>query len=156
MGYELEAVIADGGLLAEVTRGLADAVLVPLGYRNLSLLPITDEFFDGVTDGSPSGALGLRRIPGGFTSVLADWSRGGPLAYVEADFFGGVGSQGAAVWADSKLVLGPLRVAENEPFGTRSPISQALLWLGVVARHGEDEFATVGLGWHRHTEDWVS
>jgi hypothetical protein len=156
MGYELQAVIADGGLLAEVTRELPGAVLVPLGYGRLTLLPITDEFFDSVTDGSTSGALGLTRIPGGFTSVLANWSRSGPVAYVEADFFGGVGSQGAAVWADGKLVEGPLHVAENEPFGFRSPISQALLYLGVVARTGEDEFATIGLGRHRRIEDWAN
>ncbi|MFF8874484.1 hypothetical protein [Streptomyces massasporeus] len=41
-------------------------------------------------------------------------------------------------------------------FEKGSPVSQALRRLGVVARAGEDEFTTVGLDRHRHSEAWVS
>ncbi|MFJ6524686.1 hypothetical protein ACIQMZ_05365 [Streptomyces longwoodensis] len=88
-------------------------------------------------------------MPGGFDRVLAGWSAGGPVAYVEAEYFGGVGEQRAAVWEGGALVLGPLQAEEGRPFPPAgSPVSRALRRLGVAARAGEDEFSAVGL--HRH------
>ncbi|MFZ4239691.1 hypothetical protein ACOZGD_31515 [Streptomyces murinus] len=69
---------------------------------------MTDEVFDAVTDGGTEGALGFWRLPGGFEKLLARWSAAGPVAYVEAEYFGGTGEQRAAVSADGELVLGPL------------------------------------------------
>lgn len=155
MGYELQAVIAHCDLLHAVTRDRPEALVAAL-EQGLALLPITDEFFDSVTDGSRAGGLGFRCLPGGFEHRLAEWSLVGPIAYVEADYFGGVGSQRAAVWSGGELVFGPLNVAVGEAFSAEgSPVSQALRCLGVVADDGADEFDAVGLGRHRHGDDWV-
>jgi hypothetical protein len=155
MGYELKAVIAGSGILEAGARDLPHAVLAPL-EQGLSLLPITEEFFDSVTDGAPIGAHGFYFLPGGFESVLAAWSQAGPVAFVEASFGGGVGRQDAAVWSAGEIVLGPLHVEPQQPFGAAgSPISQALRRLGVVARAGEDEFVAAGLTRHRYTETWA-
>ncbi len=87
--------------------------------------------------------------------MLAARSAHGPLAYVEADFFGGTGSQYTQVWDGGKSALGPLLMNEaDEPPPDGSPISRALRHLGVVAA-GSDEFDAVGLGRQRETEDWV-
>jgi hypothetical protein len=51
-------------------------------HQGLSLLPVTDEFFDAVGDGSPD-MLGLWHLPGGFGCVLATWSKTGPGHYVD-------------------------------------------------------------------------
>ncbi|MEV2191868.1 hypothetical protein AB0I02_12855 [Streptomyces phaeochromogenes] len=118
---------------------------------------MTDEVFDAVTDGSSAGALGFWLLPGGFEKVLAQWSAAGPVAYVEADYFGGVGEQRAAVWADGALVLGPLDVPARRRFSRAvSPISQALRRLGARRSLGEDEFDAVGLDRHRGNNGWVS
>jgi hypothetical protein len=78
------------------------------------------------------------------------------VAYVEADYFGGVGSQVAALWDAGQLVLGPVvRPEHRRTRGDLSPISQALRRLGVSARGHVDEFDAVGLGQHRHVEDWL-
>jgi hypothetical protein len=67
-----------------------------------------------------------------------------------------VGTQRAAVWAARGLALGPLRLAEHEPFPPDgSPISQALRRLGVERRDAVDEFAAAGLDRHRHASDWI-
>ncbi|MFF2432010.1 hypothetical protein [Streptomyces mirabilis] len=117
---------------------------------------MTDQLFDAATDGT-EGLPGFWRLPGGFDKRLADWSAAGAVAYVEAEYFGGVGEQHAAVWADGAVVLGPLHVLEGQPFGSAgSPISQALQRLGVVADAATDEFATVELDRHRHSEDWIA
>ncbi|MEV8311993.1 hypothetical protein AB0P36_32930 [Streptomyces flavidovirens] len=72
----------------------------------MSLMPMTDALFDSVADGSDAGALGFWRLPGGFEKTLAYWSTDGPVAYVEAEYFGGVGEQKAAVWYGGTIVLG--------------------------------------------------
>jgi hypothetical protein len=161
MGYDLQAVIAGRGMLDAVVRDLPAARPAALG-QGLSLMPMTDALFDSLagdslTDGSAADALGFRRLPAGFGKTLADWSTDGPVAYVEAEYFGGVGEQRAAVWEGGALVLGPLHVQENEPFPPDgSAISQALRRLGAVASAGEDEFSAVGLDRHRHAEGWIT
>ncbi|MFJ8871452.1 hypothetical protein ACIRD6_37615 [Streptomyces sp. NPDC102473] len=156
MGYDLKAVIADGDTLRGAARDLPAARLASIG-QGLSLMPMTDALFESAADGSGVGALGFWRLPAGFEQVLAAWSAGGPVAYVEAEYFGGVGEQRAAVWEVGAIVLGPLHVGEGQlipPAG--SPISQALRRLGVAASAGMDEFSAVGLDRHRRNEAWIA
>ena len=96
-------------------------------------------------------------LPNGFDRVLAGWSAAGPVAYVEADYFGGVGSQRAVVWLRGEVrpraARGRARAAARArgqldlPRGGR---------LGVACDGALDEFYTVGLGRHRETGDWAS
>ncbi|MFD3416715.1 hypothetical protein [Streptomyces decoyicus] len=156
MGYELQAVIAGGELLCAASRDLSGAGVVPLD-QDLSLMPMTNELFDAFTGGSADRASGFWRLPGGFGRLLAQWSTAGPVAYVEAEYFGGAGEQQAAVWSDGAVVLGPLHAPEGQPFPRAgSPIAQALRRLGAVADAAGDEFSAVGLDRHRHTEDWIA
>ncbi|NJP44570.1 hypothetical protein [Actinacidiphila epipremni] len=186
MGYDLRAVIGGAELVRGVVRdlgagaapdpacglarGLTDGPAYGLAYglahelgQGLALLPMTDELFDAVTNGDTGCAWGFFFLPGGFGARLARWSAAGaggaaagPLAYVEADFFGGVGEQHAAVWQGGDLALGPLHMGVDEPFDADgSPISQALRHLGAVAGDAYDEFAAVGLRRHRRTGDWA-
>ncbi|MEV1069389.1 hypothetical protein [Streptomyces sp. NPDC050263] len=156
MSYELRAVIADDALLRDATRETGTARLVPL-HRNVSLLPVTGDFFDAVTDGSSDRPLNFWSMPSGFDLRLALWSSTGPVAYVEAEYFGGAGEQQAAVWNNGALVLGPLLLPEGSalPAGG-SPISQALRCLGIRRAGAYDEFEAAGLGRHRHTDDWAA
>ncbi|RSO09121.1 hypothetical protein DMH26_01970 [Streptomyces sp. WAC 05379] len=155
MGYELQAVIAGDELLRAASRDVPGARLATL-RQGLALMPMTDEVFDAVTDGSTVGALGFWRLPGGFEMLLAEWSAAGPVAYVEAEYFGGVGEQRAAVWADGVLALGPLDAPAKKWFSRAvSPISQALRRLGASRSLGEDEFESVGLDRHRNNDDWT-
>jgi hypothetical protein len=157
MGYEIAGVVARAGLLAAAARELPMAVPAPL-RQGFALLPMTDELFDAVTDDGTAGAgrFGFWKFPSGFDRTLLAWSEGGPLAYIEAEFFGGVGSQRAAVWSAGELILGPIAVKEREAFAEAgSPISQALRALGAAAGDGADEFDAVGLNAHRHIDDWL-
>ncbi|MEU6226178.1 hypothetical protein [Streptomyces sp. NPDC047042] len=117
---------------------------------------MTDELFDAVTVGSAGKTLGFWKLPGGFDGRLAEWSAAGPVAYVEAEYFGGVGTQRAAVWAEGLLALGPVDTpARGRLFRSISPISQALRQLGAVRALGEDEFDAVGLARHRDNDGWI-
>ncbi|MFD5628872.1 hypothetical protein [Streptomyces sp. NPDC127072] len=171
MAYVLEAVVARDELLRAVSRELAEAgagaAVVPLA-QGLALMPMTDRLFDAVTDGGDGGdggrdghsgaegSLGFWRLPKGFDGRLAQWSAVGPVAYVEAEYFGGVGEQRAVVWADGAVVLGPLHKPEDRPWSSAgSPLSQALRRLGAVAGATGDEFQAVGLDRHRDTGGWL-
>lgn len=155
MGYELRAVIADRAVLTVAAGGLEQARVVSLG-QEMALVPMTDVLFDAVSDGTTAQGMAFGYLPGGFERVLSAWSSTGPVAYVEAEYFGGVGTQRAAVWARGALVFSPFAVEEHEPVPREgTPISRALRLLGVVTDRGLDEFDTVGLRRYRHLEDWV-
>ena len=155
MGYALQGVLGRSSVL-EPCRLFEHARVVALD-QSVCLLLMTDDFFNEVRqEGAEPGVPGFWKLPTGFDRVLATWSVRGPVAYVEADYFGGVGSQVAAVWDAGQLVLGP--TAEPEHSFTPehpSPISQALQRLGVSARGHFDEFEAVGLDRHRNMEDWL-
>lgn len=156
MSYELQAVIAGDEMLRTVSRELPGSQVVPLG-QGLSLIPMTDEVFDGATDGCGGKDLGFWRLPGGFDTLLAQWSAAGPIAYAEAEYFGGAGEQRAAVWAEGSLALGPLDKPTRKRFWRAvSPVSQALRRLGARRSPGEDEFEALGLDRHRTNGDWIS
>jgi hypothetical protein len=154
--YRLQAVIATEPVLRDFIGSVKDARVVPLG-QHLSLLPMTDVLFDAVTVAGAPELDGFWKAPAGLGRALAACSARGPVAYVEAEYFGGVGTQSAQVWDGRKVVLGPVRLAEgqSDPAGG-SPISQALRRLGVAKGDHFDEFDAVGLGRHRDTDDWLS
>lgn len=70
------------------------------------------------------------------------------LVYIEAEFFGGAGDQAAVVWNNEKIILGPLIEA--------NAINNALRAIGVKLGNFKDEFEALGLGKHRHEEDWLN
>lgn len=173
MTYVLEALLARAALLETLALDLPGAHVEPLG-QGLALIPMTGPLAHSlstpglpgspVSAGSPGSAgdggderpLGFWRLPGGFDRVLADRSQDGPIAYAEAEYFGGTGEQRAAVWDAGALVLGPLHLPEYEPFPAEgSPLSQALRRLGATAGEDFDEFRAVGLRRHRHTQEWA-
>jgi len=155
--YVLQCVIAPVPALAPC-RAFANGVVADLG-QGLGLVPMTRALFDEVrssAEGDPRFEP-AQLFPPGFEVVLADWSVVDSVVYVEAEYFGGVGSQFAAVWRDGALALGPLVLAEDDPRPApgMSPISQALRYLGVSADGHYDEFDAIGLGRHRGVEDWL-
>jgi hypothetical protein len=135
VGYTLEAIIGPSAAIQPVAADLPAAALIALP-QGIAMVPMTDEVFDAagsaVTEARP---LGFWKLPTGFEERLAAWSVAGPVGYLEAEFFGGMGSQRAALWVDGALALGPLAIEEGQPFQRDgSPISRLLRHLGVTRR----------------------
>lgn len=150
MSYSLEAFVARPPVLARLAPGVV-TVALPQGF---ALLPLTDANFAALSEGlslSGAGLTGQDELPE-LPIELADKARlasaAGPLAWLAAESFGGVGGQVAAVWRDHGLTLRPLLGPDA--------IATALLALGVTPATGQDAFAALGLGRHRHTDDWLS
>ncbi|WP_380278620.1 hypothetical protein [Kitasatospora purpeofusca] len=164
MSYELQALIGPAELVAVAAAEVSAARPRPLA-QGLALIPATPEFLAALRFGDEGpaspGAAGFGWFSDGLERRLAAWSKAGPIACVEAEYFGGDGTQRAALWADGRLALGPLTSAELEPFPPEgSPISHVLRRLGVrladtdPAAH--DEFEAAGLGSHRTTAAWAA
>lgn len=96
MGYYLQAVISTEPVLWTLADSIEGACVVPLG-QHLSLLPMTDALFDAVTAAGAAELNGFWKALAGFGSALAACSVNGPVAHVEADYFGGRGTQSAQV-----------------------------------------------------------
>ncbi|MFJ9770058.1 hypothetical protein ACIRVF_02295 [Kitasatospora sp. NPDC101157] len=160
MSYELQALIGMVELLTVAAAEVPAARVVPLA-QGLALIPVTSAVLAALQGDAavprPGGGAGFGWHPDGFELRLAAWSKAGPIACVEAEYCGGVGTQRAAVWSDGRIVLGPLTSEEFQPRPAEgTPISRALRWLGgYVAPGRADEFDSVGLGAHRSTADWV-
>ncbi|MGC4856157.1 hypothetical protein ACLQ24_22915 [Micromonospora sp. DT4] len=163
MGYQLSAVVADVDLLREQTAELDHAVLGEL-RQDFALLPVTPQLVVELTGSLPDFAAGdpSAKQPFGLVlspplaELLAGWSRSGPVAYLEAEFGGGVGHQAAAVWLGGALSWGPRFDDVLDAPRKKWPINEALLRLGVERGSWIDPFAEVGLHLERNTEGWLA
>jgi hypothetical protein len=170
--YRLNAVVGNIEVLRDRTAGLNHAVVAVL-RQEIAVVLVTAPFFEEVTGvlpepfaGRPSGQQPFRHIMSSvFERTLVEWSQWGPVAYVEADFFGGDGYQSAAVWRDGATAWGP--VFDEEFNGPRDgwPINTALARLGVTPsgrtyshdpEQPVDLFDEVGLGLERDMKDWLA
>lgn len=127
----------------------------------LPVLPLDERLHDalhaayGTGDWLDEGAM----LTSTDLAFAAKASRGAALAYVETNYFGGEGTQVAALWRDGALLLKPVAMdAETARQRPRSlwPINVVLRTLGVTAQPGGDEFAALGLERWRGTEDIVA
>ena len=163
MSYQLSAVVADADLLCEATRELDHAVLGGL-RQDFALLPVTPQLVQELTGTPPDYAIDEPGPEAPFTlilspaltEVLARWSQRGQLAYVEAEFAGGVGHQAAAVWLGGALTWGPHFNAALDGPRRDWPINAALIQLGAEPGRWIDPFAELGLHVERSTEGWLA
>lgn len=120
-------------------------------------MPLDDDLRDrlhasyGTGDWEESGPA----LSSGDKAFAAKASQGAQLAYLETDFFGGAGVQGAAVWEDTRLVMAPASIEVGA--GTRRPISiwpinTALKRMGIKPLAGADCFETIGLHLYRSVD----
>ncbi|HDR9765661.1 TPA: hypothetical protein QDC27_001215 [Burkholderia cepacia ATCC 25416] len=147
MPYSLQAIVARSGAFASapLPRGLrvvrlrGDIDMIPLdtAFRNAHAIP-----FCPLTDG------GDTVLPPALLSLCEQLSAHAALAYVEAEFFGGSGTQAHARFADGRA-SGPLVVSDHA-------INEALRHLGVAKGDAFDEFEAIGLDQHRDTDRWLA
>jgi len=157
MGYEIRGVISRGAVAQTVAEQFGPGTRAVELEQGFALVPYTGKAQDHVPGERGAKLSPFWRLDSLVAELLAQVSRAGPLAYVEADFFGGVGEQRAAVWEAGALVWGPTGIEPQQatpPEGT--PISQALRRIGVTrADPVWDEFDALGLRRYRHTDDWL-
>jgi hypothetical protein len=159
VSYELSALAGPHAVAAQAA-GLARAAEAELsqGYGLVLITPaVLDRLGGGV--GKTFGNT-FWHLSAGVEALARRVSHTGPIAYLEAEMFGGVGTQATVVWLNGEVWLGPATTQFGWPPPDRatSPnwaFNQALRQLGVTRGAAYDEFDAAGLGRHRHTEDWA-
>lgn len=114
-----------------------------------SIFPVDDDLIDSkitpVVTPRETGDEFMLLTPA-FETYLRQLSVGGSLAYVETEYFGGTGGQGALVYADGVVRMNP----EWDDSGT---INRALELIGVPRPMNGDRFAHIGFANVRDNED---
>ncbi|MEW4372087.1 hypothetical protein [Paenibacillus kandeliae] len=151
MAYEYQGFIGTKEVLSGLEAKYSSAQSVHL-HGELYTVPFTPDLYDEIHE-SPEASVegsveGMDVLTATVEAICLDISLSGMLAYVEAEYFGGSGSQSCNVWHDGRNVLKELQ--------TDQAFNQALRYLG-VQRHDElDEFEQVQLARHRDTEEWLN
>jgi hypothetical protein len=150
MVYELRAIIGSDRILVELSKSHKFAKVVPLEKGLLYIIPLIDDFLDEITGLQTSnyvrGFYYLHEILYNYLKEISTMK--GMIAYVEADYFGGKGQQGAVVWDGGECIL-------FKELGKMRAINEALRLFGIIKIGSRDEFETVGLSKRRHTDDWI-
>jgi hypothetical protein len=109
MHYDLSAMVSTPQVLEPISAQHRCARVVPLHTANLALIPVTEDLVLDL-DGKSirvSPETGFWKLSIGLQRLLATASARGPIAYLEADYFGREGRQTAAVWNSGVTIYGP-------------------------------------------------
>jgi hypothetical protein len=166
MTYVLHALIAQEHVLDSLAARFQNAHVVRL-KQGIALVPVTEVLQEEIDGGrlpqSSDANTMFYELSNALECVCIDCSANGAVAYVEIEYFGGLGFQTTAVWDAGDIIFGPYKAGDepgepnmvmNPPL-SEMPCNKALRLLGVKSRQGKDEFATVGLDTRRRTEQWI-
>ena len=151
MGHHIQGVIGRASIAARIGRDFSGAQVVPLA-KDLFWVPTPEWLLDAMAastrDVEQRAPITGEHVYLDFAARYLERITARDVAmYFETEYFGGVGSQSAAVYRDGMLVLD----AGHESDG--GAINARLVLLGVHPEHGLDAFDTVGLQHHRHMPD---
>ena len=114
----------------------------------LAFLPVDESFGPGAED-----VIGnFEHLSSSLLAWLKAQSSLTTLAYVETEYHGGMGCQGAVVCSNGKIIMPP-----EHGDGPGGPVSKAIRLLGLKSSlPSVDEFAEAGLDQFRSNDDWRS
>jgi hypothetical protein len=160
MGHHIQAFISREELLREITQHYPTALVISLS-QGFGMLSVTKQFYDGLPNPQHPYEADNRFLYLGpkLLQIGKVFSIKALLAYVETEYFGGAGFQGAVVWANGQIIFGPALTGDGEDFQTDDlpdgAINIALRKLGVLIGDSHDEFDAIGLGKRRDNERWI-
>ena len=149
MTHRVTGLVATAALLQSLAA--KHGLPAPVGLAgDLAILPLLDDALESLLASPPAGYVpDFDHLSEQLAEMLCKESANGTLLYFETEYFGGSGSQGAAVFQHGSCVFGP-------ETGEIGPINRGLRLLGVTVRAPAlDEFETLGLHRHRHTAYWL-
>lgn len=149
--HSVEAIITTENFAQELAGTFVSLRRVTL-TQGYIMIPLTEALKDDIEEliGMPSMAYDcFHKLSDSIVQMIKDARCADKVAYVETEFFGGVGEQAAIVWENGDIIYGP-EFADN----CSQPINRALKILGVRIIKSPDEFEEINLHWIRSTEKW--
>ncbi len=156
MGHHLHSFVGHADVLRRLSPALPGLRLLALPQQ-LWLAPATSEMLASEDD-EPFGPAGIYVLSARLARVAAELSQNGPLAWLETDWFGGVGSSFALLWremrceevGDVNTMLKMLGVQHVQP--PPEPGLMGALVHYFAPPRPLDEWDSVGLGSWRSAE----
>ena len=141
MGHCVRAII---GAHKDIQRyWLAKEIKLPQGYGMIfltdALLDNIGELFESANEPSDSETV--------TSFLLQEYSFHTKLAYIEADYFGGIGTRSGILYENGNISI-PL-------CGGEGAINILLRELGVWREVNKDEFDSLNLGIYRRMDKWI-
>lgn len=146
MGHNIQAFISKEKVISQMASDwLMEKKTLKQGF---AMIFLTNELFDNVTelDGLENqlDCEELRLFTTAIQHLMEKYTFRQEMAYIETDYFGGVGTQAGLLMRNQQIVIGPQKTA-----GT---INVLLKEMGVCREKGQDEFASLGLDKYRRME----
>lgn len=158
MGHQISAIVGRREVLAQVARalGVPGVVGLPQGFA-LVPLPEHPSHLCGEPEAGDEIVGRFRDLSEELKEKLSGLSDSRAIAYVETEYWGGDGTQGAMVWKEGVVVARhPHRNESNTSAPESAPINRCLRAIGVIkAEKSFDEFDSIGLGACRTNEEWA-
>ena len=148
MGHCVQAIVATSDV-ADALRRLYAVLPWVAARQGFVILPVDADFIDSVTRIRPEQSSdAFMLLTASFDGLLQRLSLLGPIAYIETEYFGGVGGQGAAVYSRGETVMAP-------DWRESGPIDRALALIGVKRPLLGDRFQALGLNRYRSNDDLI-
>jgi hypothetical protein len=147
MGYILFALIGKEPELQKIASKFKKAKISML-EQGIGIIPMTEDLYDEINNFETSDDVKpFAFLTSNTQGKILELTTTGMIAYVEAEYHGGKGSQSGILWNNG------IRIAFFT--NVNRAINAILKILGVSAEYGMDEFDTIGLDRHRDTSDWL-
>ena len=144
MGYFLQAIVGRQQTLVQHALEFHHARVVPLAC-GIAIIPLTNDLYDEIADGGKVDRFS--KLSPGVERWAQRISASAPVAYIEADYFGGLGGQSALVWSSGTRVLGPVH--------GRTPSTRRCAFLEFNPAEHTMSSMQWASGGHRNTADWI-
>lgn len=148
MGHHIKAIIGSRSDIQKLAEDLvcAKPIELPQEFAMASMTFQLLEDVEEIMEPSEAGECsGLDGLDSSVVWLLKNYSLHTKLAYIETDYFGGVGTQGGVLYENG---------SEKIPPQTGNGTIDALLKeLGVRRNPDKDEFDCLELGKYRHIEE---
>ncbi|WP_169976991.1 hypothetical protein [Tautonia rosea] len=149
MGHCIQAIVTRAEIADRLQTAYPELPRV-VARQRFVIFPIDAEFIDSLTEAQPSRPSDetFMLLTDSFRDFLRGLSRLGRVAYIETEYFGGTGGQGAVVYSDCQVIMEP-------EWRESGPINRALKMIGVKRHLLGDRFSALGLGAYRSNDDLI-
>lgn len=144
MGHCVRAIIGAHKVVQRIENDwYAKEINLPQGY---GMIFLTDALLDNIAELFESA--NESSTPDAVTNfLLQEYSFHTKLAYIETDYFGGIGTQSGILYENGNISI--------PPCSGEGAINSLLRELGVWCEVNKDEFDSLNLGIYRRMDKWI-
>ena len=145
MGHRINAIIGGEQTLIELIEFFGLPLPIKLDF-DLILIGLDEQRLDMLATDEAASYEGFTYLTAKIAKIIEAKLNHGHALYIETDYFGGIGNQSAALFADGHLIW------KDTTNSLECPINEGLAKLGVSPSNGQDEFGRIGLDRFRNFE----